>query len=69
MAPVYGTIEHPRRLRLRSCGLLVSGLLVSGLLVSGLLVSGLLVMYGPPLRCKRKMTVVVWSAQMYPAFL
>jgi len=26
-------------------------------------------MYGPPLRCKRKMTVTVWSAQMYPAFL
>jgi len=29
---------------------------------------GLLEMYGPPLRCKRKMTVTVWSAQMYPAF-
>jgi hypothetical protein len=30
---------------------------------------GLPVMYGPPLRCKRKMTVTVGSAQMYPAFL
>jgi hypothetical protein len=26
-------------------------------------------MYGPPLHCKRKKRMTVWSAQMYPAFV
>jgi hypothetical protein len=26
-------------------------------------------MYGPPLYCKRKVKMTVWSAQMYPAFV
>jgi hypothetical protein len=30
---------------------------------------GLSGLYGPPLYCKRKVQMVIWSAPVYPAFL